>query len=49
MRKGEKIRKGKFGRIPLPRVTGGVHSTKKGKKGYNKKQKHKEVHNECSG
>lgn len=49
MRKEKKIErsmKGKFGRIPLPRVTGGPHSTKKGKKGYNKKQKHKEVNNE---
>lgn len=42
MRKERKMKKGKFGRIPLPRATGGPHSSKKGKKGYNRKEKHKE-------
>lgn len=42
LKKEEKMKKGKFGRIPLPRTTGGPHSSKKGKKGYNRRSKHKE-------
>jgi len=44
MRKGQYRGKGplrgKFGRIPLPRATGGPHGSKKGKRGYSRKAKH---------
>lgn len=40
-RKSEKLEhfKQRTGRIPLPKKTGGAHSTKKGKKGYDRKTK----------
>lgn len=35
-----KLGKPRLGRMPLPRGTGGAHSSKKGKKGYTRREKH---------
>jgi len=40
---GERGRMKKLGRIPLPRKRGGPHTSKKGKKGYDRKRDKKEV------
>jgi hypothetical protein len=37
IKRGMKVRK-KLGRIPLPRKPGGPQTTKKGKRGYNRKR-----------
>ena len=39
----------KLGRIPLPRKTGGPQTTKKGKKGYNRKREKGRLRKEAKG
>ncbi|MDP2669137.1 MAG: hypothetical protein Q8P07_04865 [bacterium] len=35
-----------LGRIPLPRQTGGAHTTKKGKRGYDRKREKQKIRKE---
>ena len=48
MKKGAKKEKAKrqLGRVPLPRKVEKVHSTKRGKRGYNRNRKREEIRHE---